>query len=143
DWAERDIIRIFSKRAVEFLMAVGRDAEFEPGSPDRGRICLFEIALAEMDEPRAAVDGVLPIIVHDKLATIAFASFKRAPDRRRDLRGGCLLHTQLNELHANRGEALNPREVRDDGIEFRKHGSRTGRQARQAGSTGLPCRGAA
>src|SRR5262249_43022371 len=80
DRPKRQLIGVSGKRPARLSGAVGRDAELEPGPADRGHIRSFKIALAKMDEPRAAIDGLLPIIVHDEFAAIAPANVKRAPD---------------------------------------------------------------
>ena len=96
-----------------------------------------------MDEARAAIDGLAPIIVDHQLAAGGAANAKRAGDCIGDCGGGSVFHAQLDELDAEAGETSGPFRIRHDGIEFGEHGANPGRLGQRPGSTGLPCRAAA
>src|SRR5208337_1037370 len=114
---------VLAKSAVQLLVAMRRNAELYARAPDRRCIRRFEIALAEMDEAGAAVDGLPPIIVDDKLAAKLPADPERAADFFGDRRGRHVLQAQLDQLYANARKPLHKGRIRNDWVKSGNHGS--------------------
>ena len=108
DRPERDIIGLRLQRAIKFGLVMRRDAEAEARAADGGKIGRIEIALAEMDEVAAGVDGMTPVIIDDELRAggaaerLGLVDFGAKKIVRR------VLDAQLHQTHAARQKPRDP-----------------------------------
>jgi hypothetical protein len=106
---------------------VGRDAQRQSGIADRGEIGLRQIFLAKMQVFRSGDNGRAPVIVDHQLRICALRDRERIAhdlQRRAIVK---ILGAQLHRADTKCGEARDPGDAVDDGIEaVRIRHARTG-----------------
>jgi len=115
DRSERHVVGLRGKRSLQFLKAVGANADSDARRPDGGKVGVGEVLLAKMHEVGLRRDRLTPIVVDHKLTAMRGAEGDSPFDLGTDL-GAPILDAKLNELDALRQEAREPIRIRDDGV---------------------------
>ena len=118
DRPERDIIGIERQSAIKLGMIMRADPDAQARRANALHIGAVEIALAEMNEIGAFVDGDFPIVIDDELRAGARDNALSAARCLRPHIGlRAILDAQLNEPRADVDEPLDPGRAVDDRIE--------------------------
>src|SRR3546814_7555795 len=94
-----------------------REAEPQPGAPDRRQVGRRQVFLSEMDEVAAFFDGGPPMVVDDELAAVPGADRLRLADLSAYLGFPPVLDAQLHEPDAERHQPGDPDGGVDDEVE--------------------------
>src|SRR5262245_44792931 len=93
------------------------DADLEPRRSDRGKFGSRQILLAEMDEVRALIDRLPPIVVDHQLASMRGAKPNRRFNLGADDASRLVLDSELHQPEPKGQETGEPIRIGEDGIE--------------------------
>src|SRR5690606_8925480 len=78
DGTQSNVVRLRRQSGFEFGMVVGRQAQLQPGLPDRRQVRRGEVLLAEMNEIATLIDREPPMVVDDELTALRLTCLFRA-----------------------------------------------------------------
>src|ERR1700730_6549745 len=117
DRPERDVIRLGAQRGFEFLVVMGGEAERETRIADCLEIGVNKVLLAEMQMFCSGHDRRAPVIIDHEFCRRAFCDFERVADDLQRFAVVEVFRAQLDRADAKRGQARDPTDAVDHGIE--------------------------